>query len=100
MYAIRSYYEINAAQHVFGYFRKCASDTEKRRILNYIEKYRDGESALQGLKSALKRLAEKYDSEYLLNSVITSYSIHYTKLYEDRVSLYEQERPAERAGAV
>ncbi|MEX1377465.1 MAG: UV DNA damage repair endonuclease UvsE [Eubacteriales bacterium] len=60
--------EINAAQHVFGYFKREASFIEKRRILGSIEKYKNGKTKLENLKKSLYKLAEKYDNEYLLNS--------------------------------
>ena len=60
--------EINAAQHVFGYFKKDANLIEKRRILNRIEKYKNDKIKLESLKNSLYKLAEKYENEYLLNS--------------------------------
>ena len=61
-------YEINAAQHVFGYFRKLATDSEKAQVLEIIANYSRGDGGLIRLKSALFHLAKKYDVEYLLES--------------------------------
>jgi UV DNA damage endonuclease len=61
-------YEVNAAQHVFGYFKKFASPEEKKSILGLIEQYKNGSTPLPGLKRALYGLAVKYDVGYLLES--------------------------------
>ena len=61
-------YEVNAAQHVFGYFKKLASPEEKALIISLIDKYKNGEAPLSELKDGLYRLAVKYDVGYLLES--------------------------------
>ena len=61
-------YEINAAQHVFGYFRKLATDYEKAQVLEIIANYSRDDALLIQLKSALLHLARKYDVKYLLAS--------------------------------
>lgn len=60
--------EINAAQHVFGYFKDMATDSEKTRILSSIDKYKEGINKLDNVKKGLERLANKYNIEYLINS--------------------------------
>jgi len=59
---------VNAAMHVFGYFKRDASEKEKERVLNRIDKYKKGEDGLQPLKKELQRLSLKYEKEYLLES--------------------------------
>ena len=61
-------YEINAAQHVFGYFRKLASSTEKELIIETISQYSRNDATLAKLKTELLHLARKYDVRYLLES--------------------------------
>ncbi len=59
---------INAAQHVWGYFRDFASDQERRSFLKQIEEARRGSFDARKLKSLLWKLTEKYQEPYLLNS--------------------------------
>ena len=59
---------INAAQHVWGYFRDIASDNEKQRFLKCAEECRQGDSGAIKLKRLLWKLTEKYQEPYLLNS--------------------------------
>ena len=61
-------YEINAAQHVFGYFRKLASSAEKELIIETISLYSRNDATLAKLKTELLLLARKYDVHYLLES--------------------------------
>ena len=60
--------EINAIQHVFGYFKHKATDAEKKRILTSIDKYKDGIINLDTVKKGLERLAIKYRVDYIINS--------------------------------
>ena len=60
--------EINAAQHVFGYFKKTASIVERKRIINTLAKYREEKATLGSVKNGLKKLAYKYKVDYLLDS--------------------------------
>ncbi len=60
--------EVNAMQHVMGYFKKNWTMAEKRRIINNIKKYEKGEMQLMSVKNSLYKLSVKYNSEYLLNS--------------------------------
>ena len=59
---------INAAQHVWGYFRDIASDHEKQGFLKCTEECRQGDSGATKLKRLLWKLTEKYQEPYLLNS--------------------------------
>lgn len=58
---------VNAAQHVWGYFKDKASEEEKRRFQMLFQKYSAGETGIQPIKNHLLRLAEKYQEDYLLN---------------------------------
>ena len=60
--------EVNALQHVTGYFRNNWTAAEKRRIANNIKKYVEGKMQLMSVKNLLYKMASKYSSEYLLNS--------------------------------
>ena len=58
----------NAAQHVWGYFKNVVTEREKAGWQAKAEQYRSGEIEQSKLKSFLKRLAQKYDMNYLLDS--------------------------------
>ncbi|CZR10125.1 UV-damage endonuclease [Trichococcus flocculiformis] len=66
---IRPGYAENAAAHVWGYFKKHATDAERRQYEKNIVNYRNGTGTRATLKWHLFRLAEKYESEYLLQSL-------------------------------
>ncbi|NLB82484.1 MAG: UV DNA damage repair endonuclease UvsE [Clostridiaceae bacterium] len=59
---------INAAQHVWGYFKKKASEYEKKRFEIALQKFELGEIRERSVKNILYTMARKYKEEYLLNS--------------------------------
>lgn len=59
---------INAALHIWGYFKKKATDREKNSFLNNIEKYEQGQTSLKIIKNNLWKIAVKYNQSYLLDS--------------------------------
>lgn len=59
---------INAALHIWGYFKKKATDREKNSFLNNIEKYEQGQTSLKTIKNNLWKIAVKYNQSYLLDS--------------------------------
>lgn len=59
---------VNAALHVWGYFKDKATDIEKKNFFKYLEKYKEQESGINLVKNYLKKLSEKYEQHYLLNS--------------------------------
>ncbi len=59
---------INAANHVWGYFKDKASIIEKKKFLEYIKKYGKDEVKPDNIKKYLNKLALKYNEEYLINS--------------------------------
>jgi UV DNA damage endonuclease len=59
---------INAAQHVWGYFKDAATEREKRDYLKCVEDCRTGKASVARLKRLLWRLTEKYQEPYLMNS--------------------------------
>ncbi|NLB51880.1 MAG: UV DNA damage repair endonuclease UvsE [Syntrophomonadaceae bacterium] len=59
---------INAAQHVWAYFKDVASDKERAGFFGRIEKYQQSEISLKLLKNYLHQLAVKYQRDYLLDS--------------------------------
>lgn len=59
---------VNAAQHVWGYFKKIATEKEKIDFLKLLERYQNNEIRVNSSKNYLKKLAVKYEQNYLLNS--------------------------------
>ncbi|PTQ85926.1 UV-damage endonuclease [Trichococcus patagoniensis] len=66
---IRPGYAENAAAHVWGYFKKHATDAERRQYEKNLANYRNGTGTLATVKRQLFKLAEKYETEYLLQSL-------------------------------
>ena len=62
-------YAENAAAHVWGYFKKQANEAERRQYEKNLSNYRNNTGTLATLKRQLFKLADKYDSEYLLQSL-------------------------------
>ena len=58
---------VSAAQHVWGYFKDKASQTENKRFQNLLQKFVSGEAGIQPVKNNLLTLARKYAEDYLLN---------------------------------
>lgn len=57
---------VNAAQHVWGYFKDKASNSENKRFLNLLQKFLSGQGGIQAAKNNLLLLAKKYHEDYLL----------------------------------
>lgn len=59
---------VNAAQHIWGYFKEQASDAEKKRFQKSVEEYGHGKIDRNTIKRQLRFLTEKYQEPYLMNS--------------------------------
>lgn len=59
---------VNGLLHVWGYFKKPASEKEKKRFLDHIKQYQEDKIPLTRVKNMLRRLAIKYNKTYLLDS--------------------------------
>nr|WP_321293137.1 UV DNA damage repair endonuclease UvsE [uncultured Trichococcus sp.] len=62
-------YAENAAAHVWGYFKKLATDTERKQYEKNLANYRNNTGTLATLKRQLFKMAEKYEVDYLLQSL-------------------------------
>ncbi|PKM52029.1 MAG: UV DNA damage repair endonuclease UvsE [Firmicutes bacterium HGW-Firmicutes-7] len=60
---------INAAQHIWGYFKDVASEKEKKLFLKSIEGYIEGKTSLKAIKNILWRMTVQYNEAYLLDSL-------------------------------
>jgi len=59
---------INAAQHIWGYFKELATEKEKVIFLKSIEKFNHEQTSISTIKNNLLKLTIKYNIDYLLNS--------------------------------
>jgi len=55
----------NAFQHVWGYFKKKASKTEKEDFMHLLLRYQSGQAEQKDLVRAVKELLVKYPNPYL-----------------------------------
>lgn len=62
-------YAENAAAHVWGYFKKHATDTERKQYEKNLANYRNNNGTLATLKRQLFKIAQKYKEDYLLQSL-------------------------------
>lgn len=60
--------EINALEHVWGYFKDISNSKEKESIRKDFIKFQEDKISLKALKNKLYKLAVKYKQEYLLES--------------------------------
>jgi UV DNA damage endonuclease len=58
---------VNAAQHVWGYFKDKVSEVEKKRFERILAKFSTGDKELKSVKNNLLQLSRKYNEDYLLN---------------------------------
>jgi len=59
---------INAALHIWGYFKEIGADKEKTNFLKNIENYKQGKISIKTIKNSLWKMAVKYQQLYLLDS--------------------------------
>ena len=59
----------NAALHVWGYFKKQASESEKKQFADRLARFRQRETGIAPVKSCLLTLSRKYEQKYLLDSL-------------------------------
>lgn len=60
---------VNAALHVWDYLKNDVTEKEKVNFIKGIEKYQNQKIRINTVKNYLKKLAEKYEHNYLLNSL-------------------------------
>ena len=59
----------NAAEHVWGYFKKTATPAEKKTFVRVLEAYQTGHGALTTIKNQLRKMTLKYNKKYLTDSL-------------------------------
>ena len=60
----------NAILHVWGYFKKDASETEKQGLFVLLEEYMKGENSQEAVIQYLNALLRKYPNKYLQGSTL------------------------------
>ena len=60
----------NAILHVWGYFKKEASEIEKQEFFNRLEEYMDGKNSQESVIEYINALLEKYLNKYLQESTL------------------------------
>lgn len=60
----------NAILHVWGYFKKEASEIEKQEFFNLLEEYMDGKNSQKSIIEYINALLKKYPNKYLQESTL------------------------------
>lgn len=58
----------NAILHVWGYFKKDASETEKQGLFEILEEYMEGKNEQESVIQYINALLKKYPNQYLEES--------------------------------
>lgn len=61
--------EINAAQHVWGYFKDSATQIERKRFDKLFSDYKEGKVKISSIKNHLLKCSFTHKVDYLLNSL-------------------------------
>ena len=68
----------NAFQHIWGYFKKKATDAERKDYMLLLDRYRFGQASKQDLIVKTRELLELYPNAYLQNSTLLKGASHET----------------------
>ena len=60
----------NVILHVWGYFKKEASEVEKQGLFNILEEYMEGKNNQQSVIEYINTLLKKYPNKYLQESTL------------------------------
>ena len=60
----------NAVLHMWGYFKKEASEIEKQEFFNLLEEYMDGKNSQKSIIEYINALLKKYPNKYLQESTL------------------------------
>ena len=60
----------NAILHLWGYFKKLASEIEKQEFFNILEEYMDGKNNQKYVIEYINALLKKYPNKYLQESTL------------------------------
>ena len=68
----------NAFQHVWGYFKKKATDTERKNYILLLDRYRFGQASKEDLITKTRDLLDRYPNTYLQHSTLLKGDFHET----------------------
>ena len=68
----------NAFQHIWGYFKKKATDAERKDYMLLLDRYRFGQAYKEDLIDKNRDLLESYPNTYLQNSTLLKGNSHET----------------------
>ena len=60
----------NAFQHIWGYFKKKATDTERKDYMLLLDRYRYGQASKEDLIAKTRDLLDRYPNTYLQHSTL------------------------------
>ncbi len=68
----------NAFQHIWGYFKKKATDAERKDYIRLLDCYRFGQASKEDVIAKTRELLERYPNAYLQNSTLLKGDSHET----------------------
>lgn len=68
----------NAFQHIWGYFKKKATDTERKDYMLLLDRYRYGQASKEDLIAKTRGLLDRYPNTYLQHSTLLKGDSHET----------------------
>ena len=68
----------NAFQHIWGYFKKKATETERKDYMFLMERYHSGHATKEELIAMTRDLLERYPNAYLQHSTLLEGDSHET----------------------
>ena len=68
----------NAFQHIWGYFKKKATDAERKEYMILLDRYRFGQASKKDLIAKTRDLLERYPNAYLQHSTLLKGDCHET----------------------
>ena len=68
----------NAFQHIWGYFKKKATDAEQKDYMLLLDRYRFGQASKEDLIARTRDLLERYPNAYLQDSTLLKGDSHET----------------------
>ena len=68
----------NAFQHIWGYFKKKATDAERKDYMLLLDRYRFGQASKEDLIAKTRYLLDRYPNTYLQHSTLLKGDPHET----------------------
>ena len=68
----------NAFQHIWGYFKKKATDAERKDYMLLLDRYRFGQASKEDLIAKTRGLLDRYPNTYLQHSTLLKGDAHET----------------------